>query len=371
VWRAKDWIDRRFVRRFRVLDAEGAPARGFPHAESSEREGAHATEGIALDALELERALARLEPARHPELGTAGPWPPEDAAALVAALEAFPAFTDDPWLAGRVAALAAASPLLARGGVPRRALALAALPAGGCGGIPESLYQVFAGVGASLAALNVAFVGGRGVRGRELRAGVLLREDPAPSAPLVSAGLAAGDVLVLSKPLGTGVVLAADRQGLVRGVWLEAALALLLRSNAAAARVARQHAGRGASTVGAAGLAAPLVALLEASGVSVQIDVTCLPAIDGALPLLARGLRSALHAGNASATPVLRSEALRRDARVELLFDPQPSGGLVFGVPAPDAALAVAALRAAGDTRANAIGRVVACGAAGPSLEVV
>jgi len=380
VWRIKHRIDRHFVRRHQVLRADGAPARGFPSAapaESAAPPGSEAPphqegEGVPLSVLDLEQALSRLEPTLHPELGTAGPWPPEDAAALMQLLDEFPAFTDDPWLAGRVAALHAASPLLARSGVPRRALALAAVPDGGRGGAADSLYQVFAGVSASLKTLNVSLVGGRAVRGRALRVGVLLSEDPNDSAPPHAAVLVAGDVLVLSKPLGTGVLLAADRQGLARGPWIQAALASMLRSNAAAARVAREHASRVCATVGAAGLAARLAELLAASGVSAELEAAALPVLAGSLALLRRGLRCPEHAHNARSTDAVRvAEALRGDPRVELLFDAQTSGGLVFAVAAPRAAAAVAALRAAGDGHARAIGCSVACGSERPALAIV
>jgi selenide,water dikinase len=167
--------------------------------------------------------------------------------------------------------------------------------------------------------------------------------------------------LILSNPLGTGAVLAADMQGRATGASVQAAHASLLRANDAAARVARRFGARACTDVSGFGLAHHLGSLLRASGVGAALEADALPALTGALALLASGLRSTFHAQNVAAAATL-CDALALEATPggALLFDPQTSGGLLFGVAAEHAEAAVAALREAGDAAAGAIGHVVA-----------
>jgi selenide,water dikinase len=180
---------------------------------------------------------------------------------------------------------------------------------------------------------------------------------------LGQAGARPGDALVLTKPLGTGVVLAADRQGRARGAWLHAAHASMLRPNAAAAELARACGAGACTDVSGFGLALHLAGLLRASGVAARLELSALPALPGALALLERGERSSFHAQNAAAAAGLAE--LPSGARAELLFDPQTSGGLLFSVPAARAEEAVAELRAAGDAQAARVGSVLAAADAG------
>jgi selenide,water dikinase len=377
----KDRIDRRFVRRFRVLDAEGRPAAHFPDPEQMGMEAMECGGCAAkLDAASLERALTRFGPPPHDDAVLLGLDPPDDAAALrlsggevlLASVDAFRSFTDDPWLVGRVAAVNAASDVLAKGGRPRHALALVNLPASEGAGSEELLFQVLAGVRAGLDPLGITLVGGHTTAGGdELSVGLSVTGELDDGAePLRLDGARAGDVLVSSKGLGTGVVLAADMQGLARGAWVRAAHASMLRDNAEAARAARRFGARACTDVSGFGLALHLGSLLRASGVAAELDLAALPALDGALELLERGLRSTFHAQNAAAAGAGVAVAAGGGARRELLFDPQTSGGLLFSLPAGRADEAVAALREAGDERSAAIGRVVAARGEEPLLRV-
>jgi selenide,water dikinase len=369
VWRWKDRIDRRFVERFRVLGEDGAPAPGFPEM-APPGTGGDAMEcgGCAakLGGLELARGLARLPrgPA-DPEV-VLGLDTPDDAAALrlpgggllVATVDAFRAFADDPFLVGRVAAVNAASDVFAKGGAPRHALALVSVPERDPARAEETLHQVLSGVRAALDPLGVTLIGGHTTVSDELFVGLTVLGRLAPGdAPLALAGVRAGEDLVLTKALGTGVLLAADMRGLARGAWLEGAIASMLRPNAEASRIARACGAGGATDVSGFGLAGHLSELARASGLAAALRLSALPALDGALALLARGQRSTFHAQNARARAAIAAGAsAARDPALELLFDPQTSGGLLFAVPPERAAEAVARLHEAGDARAAVIG---------------
>jgi selenide,water dikinase len=172
-------------------------------------------------------------------------------------------------------------------------------------------------------------------------------------------GLRPGDRLILTKPLGTGVVLAADMQGRARGAWLKAGIASMLRTNAAAARIAIEFRASASTDVSGFGLAGHLSELLRASNRSAALLLDAIPALPGALALVERGMRSSYHEQNRSGRRGLAvPDSLAAHPALELLFDPQTSGGLLFAVARESARTALAALRDAGDSNAAIIGTV-------------
>ncbi len=371
VMRLKDWIDRRFMRRFQVLEPDGTLTAGFAAGPPMGDGAPMLCGGCAakLGQRRLEEALRRLGPPPADPSVELGLESPDDAAAwevgggrrAVASIDAFRGFTDDPYLVGRIGATNALSDLWAKGARPRWALALVALPESVPGEADEEvLFQVLAGARSVLDAHGVTLVGGHTTTGPELLVGFtveglidegerLLRLD----------GLEPGQRLVLTKGLGTGVVLHADMLGLARGTWLEAALSSMQQPNAAAAELAARSGATAATDVTGFGLAGHLAAMARASGVAAELALETLPALPGALELLGRGVRSTFHAENARLRNGMRIEPDAAGARLELLFDPQTAGGLLFGVAAGRAAETLAGLRRAGHDRAAVVGRVV------------
>ena len=293
----------------------------------------------------LSRALARLGAPLDDPAVRLGLAEADDAAAialpggelLLATLDAFRAFTDDPFLVGRVAAVNAVSDVAAKGGRPRHALALVTLPEEDPARAEETLVQVLAGVRAALDPLGVSLVGGHTSIGPELFVGLSVTGVLGAGEPLLGKrGLRPGDALILTKPLGTGVVLAADMQGRAPGRALEATLASMLQPNLEAADAARALGARACTDVSGFGLAGHLAELLRASGVAASLDPAALPALPGALELLAAGVRSSAHAQNAVLPGAIRlPPGAASHPAYPLLFDPQTSGGLLFGTSAP------------------------------------
>jgi selenide,water dikinase len=358
-WQLKDAIDRRFVRRFQVLGRDGAATAEFPPMPEAD---AMPCGGCAakVSARALADVLAALPPAPPDARVVLGLEARDDAAAfrsargdvLLATVDGFRAFCDDAWLVGRVAALNALSDVHAKGGTPRHALCWVTVPEDGA---EAALAEVLAGVRRELDALGVSLVGGHSTLGSELSVGLAVigeLENGVP--PLTRAGLAPGDVLLLTKPLGTGIVLAADMRGLARGAWVGAAHASMLRANASAAAVARRFASA-CTDVSGFGLAGHLGEMLAAAGVGADLDARALPALPGAREALAHGVRSTFAALAAEAAPPL----IGGDAEAHALAcDPQTSGGLLFGVAPEHAQEALAALHGGGDPNAAAIGIV-------------
>lgn len=378
VWRLKDWIDRRFMARFQVLGPRGELAPEFPTPEDMGMEEMPCGGCAAkIGASPLERALARLEtPVPDPSV-VLGLDQPDDAAAfrtpagdvVLATVDGFRAFTDDPWWVGRVAAINALSDVYAKGGRPRHALAMVTVPDEPAERAEETLYQVLAGLRAALDPLAVTLVGGHSTVGLELFVGLAITGD-AEGAPLPLGRLVPGDALILTAPLGTGVVLAADMQGRARGVWLEAALAHMAHDNRHAGEVALRCGARAATDVSGFGLAGHLGEMLGAAGQGAVLQLGSLPSLPGALELLSQGQRSHYHEQNAEGRKGIAWRGHGSEPAAELLFDPQTSGGLLIAFSPERADEALAALHRGGDPRAARIGSVLPRAEGGTALSV-
>ena len=355
VMRLKDRIDRRFMERFQALDPDGAALPAFGAMRAGPE--AHGTNGepqstpmfcggcaAKVGPDRLGRALARAGLDARPEAGDQiilDTGTPDDAVAyrtpagdrIVASLDAFPAFTNDPWLVGRVAAVNACSDLHATGVMPRFAQALVTLPQEAVGETAEELLiQVLAGARAALDPEGVQLLGGHTNTGPELVVGFHVEgvsEDGREL--LLKSRVRCGDALVLTKPLGSGVLLAADRMGLCPGRRLRACLASMQTSNRSAMEAARRAGVAAATDVSGFGLAGHLGEMAQASGVDLEVYIDALPALPGALELLGRGERSTSHDQN-TRLPIEVERLADPGPRLELAFDPQTSGGLVLAV---------------------------------------
>ena len=371
VFRLKDRIDRSFMRRFRALGADEAVAPEF-EGVAAMREGMEILCGgcaAKLGQTELTRALDRLPdvPATPGvELGLAEgddaaayAWPGTGGARVVSSVDQFRPFTDDPFLVGRIGAVNAASDVLAKGVSPSFAQALIALPeAAGESVRGEILYQVMSGALRAFDDLGVVLVGGHTTTSDELLVGFQVEGLAPPELPLLGIDrLEPGRALILTKALGTGVLLHADMLGRVRGRWFEAGLAQMCLSNAAAARIAREHGARAATDVTGFGLAGHLGTMLRASDVAAVLRLDRLPMLPGVAGLLAAGLRSTFHEENARSSSgiAFAADAVEHPG-APLLFDPQTSGGLLFDVEPARVDATLAELRAAGYEAAAAIG---------------
>ena len=381
VWRWKDSIDRRFMRRFSELApmpdaAAAAPATAIPldAAEHSQVVAAVGMRcggcGAKVGATLLSRALARLQPLRRDDVLSGCP---DDAAllrvpagnVLLQSVDYFRAFIDDPWLFGRIAANHALGDIFAMGGAPQSAMAIATLPSGLDRQVEETLFQMLAGAVAVLNDAGCALVGGHSGEGRELALGFAVNGliDEALHGVLRKGGMRPGDALLLSKPIGTGTLLAAHARLQARGRWIDAALATMQQSNQAAVACLLTHAASACTDVTGFGLYGHLFEMTQASGVHAEIDLGALPLLDGAAEMAAAGIRSSLQPANMRLQQVLQTTpAVLQHASYPLLFDPQTAGGLLASVPAARAAACIAALRERGYAHAACIGRVLPAG---------
>jgi selenide,water dikinase len=344
VMRLKDWIDRRFMTKFQVLDGSGVMTEEFQRLPDMSKEMAMLCGGCAAKVGQsvLDRALGRLDPRAPDDTVQLGLDKPDDAAAyvtpkgdvIVSSIDAFRAFVDDPYLVGRVAAINSVSDLYATGAEPRYALALVAIPQDASPDEAEEiLFQVLSGARAVLDAEGVTLMGGHTTTAPELLVGFSI-DGFAKGELLAIDRLNVGDRLLVTKELGTGVLLHADMQGRVPGPWLQSTFQSMLLGNGEAARIVAELRVKALTDITGFGLVGHLAEMLRASGASARIDVSKLPALPGAVELLAQGFRSTFHPENEKAKKgiVFAPEATSHP-KLELLFDPQTSGGLMFGLP--------------------------------------
>ena len=169
-----------------------------------------------------------------------------------------------------------------------------------------------------------------------------------------------GDVLVLTKPIGTGTLFAAHPLLKARGRWIDAALVSMCQSNRLGAQCLREHGATACTDLTGFGLLGHLVEMTKPSGVDAELDLAALPILEGAEETSAAGILSSLQPANVRLRRALRNqqEALRHP-RYALIFDPQTAGGLLASVPQARAEACLEALRALGYAQAAAIGRVL------------
>ena len=285
----------------------------------------------------------------------------------------FPAFIDDPWLTGRIAAIHALSDLWASGVKPTAAVAMVTLPEGSVTRQTELLHHVLSGAIRELDAAGAVLVGGHTTNGDELAVGFTVfgkasgtASDPSvDKLPLSKGSLRPGQRLILTKPLGTGIILAAMDQGQGDARATSAAIETMLQSNQRPGEIAMEAGCVAATDVTGFGLAGHLLEMCKQSGVSVEINVATVPLISGAARLILNGVQSSLYNENVASVEdflmpdnnsVTPPDAAR--AQIAALYDPQTSGGLLLGVDFEKAALLISRLISAGSLDAAIIGTV-------------
>jgi selenide,water dikinase len=366
VWRWKDRIDRGFMRRFQ--DLPDAPQRMGDTPVDDREQAICGGCGAKVEATGLQRVLTSLA-TRYP--GAIDSTDLDDAVLLdvstplLQSTDQLRALVDDPWLMGRIAAQHALSDLYACGARPHSALAQVTLPFAAAELVARDLHAVLDGALSVLQAAGCRLLGGHSMQGPELQIGFtvngLLDDGPA----MGKRGARPGDTLLLTKTLGSGALLAAHMQCAADGRDVTAALGSMQEGNGEAAIVARRVGATALTDVTGFGLAGHLREMLGGT-LSATIDVDALPAQDGALAAMERGIFSTLHADNRRAVAACLASRGELPLRAELAFDPQTSGGLLMAVPPQQAAAALSSLRESG-VRAASIGELHEAERAGES----
>ena len=362
VWRWKDRIDRRFMALFEALPPmPSAPENALPGGQAVQAPCGGC--GAKVGGNSLRAALAALAD-RYPQHCPRSVS--SDDAAIVSShgpvmqsVDVLRAMVGDPWLMGRIAANHALSDLYAVAAQPLSAQAVITLPFATETLLQRELQQVLAGALHELSAVDCVLLGGHSMQGQELSVGFVVNGQAAAEdhALLPKQGLQPGDQLVLCKPLGSGALFAAHMQLQADGRDLAAAIDEMLKSNLVAGQLAVAHGASAATDITGFGLAGHLREML-APGQGVQLHSESIPALAGAMAALSAGVTSTMQDSNRAAAGRLDYGNTADKAAVELLFDPQTSGGLLIGIAQPRVEDLCSALRTAGYPHAAVIGAV-------------
>lgn len=388
VWLWKDWIDQRFMRKFKEFppmpDHAASVTSAVPAATPVQLDAEESLQAISALAMRcggcgakvgasvLANALQQLRPVQRSDV-LVGLNAPDDAAVMrvppgmlvVHSVDFFRAFINDPYRFGQIAANHALGDLWAMGAQAQSATAIATVPPGLERKVEDVLFQMMSGALEVLNEADCALVGGHTGEGQELALGFavngLIADDPAQI--MRKGGMRAGDVLILTKPIGTGTLFAAHARLAAKGRWIEAALQSMVQSNRAAAQCLRAFGASACTDLTGFGLLGHLVEMTRPSNVDAEVDLNALPLLDGAQECVAAGIFSSLQSANVRLRRALRNqEAMTQHPRYPLIFDPQTAGGLLASVPSERSQACVTALRDLGYPHTAIIGQVLPAG---------
>jgi selenide,water dikinase len=318
-----------------TLDAPSLPP--FRLTELTDCGGCAAKLGADL----LAEALSGLGAAAgtEPEALIAGLAPADDAAAyrisdelaIIGTLDFFPPLVDDAWTFGQIAAANALSDVFAMGGRVLFALSIAAFPED----LPRHvLAAVFEGAASKVREAGGSLAGGHTIRDAEPKYGLAVIGAAHPDRLLRKGGARPGDVLILTKPLGTGLLVSGHRQGAASDADFEAAIDQMRELNRAAADAFVSLGIRGATDVTGFGLLGHGLEMARASGTRFTFEAASLPSLPGALALAESGIETGGAAHNRRfVAPALVIDEGVAATLVALAHDPQTSGGLLAAIP--------------------------------------
>lgn len=352
MWRWKNHIDQTFMRKFRELPAmEQPPLPSYHTLGMAEALGNKPMCGGCGAKVGRNALRAALAPQPGSQRGDITPLPGDDAALLttggvnqVISSDHLRAFCHDPVMMTRIAAVHALGDIWAMGAQPQAATATLILPRMSPELQQRTLLEIMETASAVMRDAGAEIVGGHTSLGDELTIGFTVT-GLCPRPAITLAGAKPGDVLILTKPIGSGVIMAAEMAGLADGAWVAAALMQMSRPQAQAAEILRDaHA---MTDVTGFGLYGHLAGICEASGVGAELRFDAVPLMQGAAQLATQGVRSSIFADNRALAPDLHTTGAQ-----DLLFDPQTAGGLLATVAKSDAQKLLQDLHQAGEPAA-------------------
>ena len=358
LWKWKDRIDRKFMDQFRDITPMKAepPLRVARGAQDMLKDGPACMGcGAKVGSGALSGALAGLPETRRDDVLSR---PGDDAAILksgrqkqVISVDHLSAVTEDPALMAQIATIHALGDVWSMGAAPQAALLSLILPRMSEPLQARTLAEITKAAVEVLAEAGAEIIGGHTTQGDTLTIGLTVT-GLTGKAPITVGGASPGDVLLLTKPIGSGTILAAEMRGQARGQDVLACLTRMIQPQAEASRLLAKA--KAMTDVTGFGLAGHLSAICRASGTGAELYAQDVPLMPGALALAEAGVRSTLFADNVKgALPVNGNEGPVKD----LLFDPQTCGGLLAAVPEKDAEAILKSLIGAGYEAAR-IGRV-------------
>ena len=378
-WHLKCWIDKRFMDRFNALpdmkaETNPPPALIADIAPEESAESPYFCAGCGAktgsDVLSAALSEARDEAVR---LGADEAYLPDisdlsDSAELAAdnnypqiqSIDTLSQHISDPFIFGRIAALHALSDIFVSGGYPHSALAHLILPRSRDEIQKRDMTMMLAGALTELSHHKTKLVGGHTTAGTDTSLGFAITADKVLTLTEYSGNISES-CLILTKRLGIGVILAGHMRGLAEAGSYDEVLNLMLQSNQAAAECLYAHGAIGMTDVTGFGLTGHLSDMLSKTGCAgAELFCDLLPVSEFAVELSRKGIQSSLFPQNKKAVPVSlqagTSHLNNDNERIDLIYDPQTSGGVLAIVPAAESASCIQALHQAGYRDATIIG---------------
>lgn len=287
----------------------------------------------------------------------AGVYKVSEELALIQTVDFFTPVVDDPYQFGRIAAANSLSDVYAMGGIPKTAMNIVAYPMQTLG--PEPLREILAGGADTLKEAETVLLGGHSIEDDELKYGLSVTGFIHPDRVLKNQGLNVGDCLVLTKPLGTGIINTAIKGGLASDRTIGAVTGVMASLNKTAAEVMKHFPVSACTDVTGFGLLGHLAEMIQGAGITVTIDASRVPTLEMAYDFAAMGFvpvgahKNRKHREDMVSMPAEFDPVLR-----DILFDPQTSGGLLIGCCAKESEQLVRQLKDQGVEEAAVIGEV-------------
>ncbi|MEB3341503.1 selenide, water dikinase SelD [Okeania sp.] len=347
LWRWKDNIDSKFIDRFSNLTMAAKTQKGENRMQCA---GCGAKVGSRV----LENVLHQISQKVKRADILMGIDNPDDAAVvrvptdkvMVQTIDYFPALVDDPYLLGKITANHCLNDLFAMGATAQSGLAIATIPYATPTKQQDTLYELLLGATEVFNQAGAVLIGGHTTEGEELAFGLTCNGLASPEKLLYNRGMQPGDVLILTKPLGTGTLFAADMRLKARGRWIESAISSMLISNQNAAQLLLEYGATACTDVSGFGLVGHLGEMVKGQKVAVELELETIPVLPGVIETLAQGIFSSLYPENLQLFALIENqEEGSRHPLYPLLFDPQTSGGLLATIPAELASPCLKALQ--------------------------
>jgi len=317
-----------------------------------------------IDQASLKRAVAGLPFPSDPRVlvgaaagDDAGVYRLTDDVAIVQTVDVFSPSVDDPYAFGQVAAANSVSDIYAMGGTPLTALSIVGFP---IGSVPdEALHEILRGGIDKMAEAGVSVIGGHSIKDDEIKAGFAVTGIIDPARVALRAGARPGDALVLTKPLGTGILAFAGQIGRAPPEALVAAMRSMTALNRTAAERMLEYGVHGCTDVTGFGLTGHLAEMAAGSGVDVEVVWDDIPLLPGVLECVAQGIiPGSIERNRESSGGAVTLGAGVEPSMLEVCMDAQTSGGLLIALPERKARALVARLHEDGVSDAAIIGRV-------------
>lgn len=278
---------------------------------------------------------------------------------LLQSVDLIKSFINDPWVFAKIATNHCLSDIYAMGCSPHSALAIVGLPFASKEFTRSQLRELMLSCSETLKDQDCTLIGGHSAESEDLTFGLCVNGFIEQERMLTKNGMQRGDILILTNPLGTGTLLAADMRSKASHHNIKNALREMAMSNRVASTIFAELGATSCTDITGFGLAGHLTEMLSADNVEVELILENIPALSGSLKALKQKTFSSLHTDNSLASRnIPNRKAFTQNLKYELLFDPQTSGGLLASIPYELAELCLTRLRDSGYTHASAIGEV-------------